>query len=162
MAVAHLTRPRGNKGELQAVSLSDYPERFEQLKSVTVAGARYPVERVWYHKGQPVFKFRGIDSISAAECLAGNDVLVEAGERHQLAEGEYYFSDLMGCRIVDIVSGKALGTITGWQELGGPVVLEVDDGRILVPYAKAILQDIDIEAREIRAEIPEGLADLNA
>jgi 16S rRNA processing protein RimM len=161
--VAHLTRPRGNRGELSAVPLTSHPERYAALATVHVGGEAYMVERVWYHKDQPIFKFRGVDSIGAAECLAGHDVSIPVSERFPLPEDEHYFADLMGCRVVDAATGNVAGIVTGWQELGGgPVVLELDEGRILVPYAKAILKKIDLDAREIRAELPEGLVNLNA
>jgi 16S rRNA processing protein RimM len=161
--VAQLTRPRGNRGELRAVALTSHPERYEDLSTVYVGGAAYTVEKVWYHKDQPIFKFRGVDSIGAAEQLAGQEVTVPAGERFSLPDDEYYFADLMGCRIVDRSAGTVVGVVTGWQESGaGPVLLEVDDGRVLVPYARAILREIDLKAREIRAELPDGLVDLNA
>lgn len=144
-----------------AVPLSDHPERYRQIERVWVAGAEYRVERVWYHKGRPVFKFRGIDTIGDAERLAGQDVTIPASERFPLPEGEFYYADLVGCRVVDARSGGRIGVVTGWQELGGPVVLELDDGRLLIPFARAILREIDVEAREIRADLPEGLADLN-
>ncbi len=93
--------------------------------------------------------------------MAGKDVCIEGAERMQLPDGEYYFADLIGCRVVDRETGRVAGTVTGWQETGGPVVVELDDGRVLVPFAKSILQEIDLEAREIRAALPEGLLDLN-
>ncbi len=161
VVIAHLTRPRGNKGELCAFPLSDHPERYQRLQSVQVDGAEYEVEQVWYHNDQPVFKFRGVDSIGEAEKLAGHDVLVPASERFPLPEDEYYFADLMGCRVVDLSSGTTVGVVTGWQDAGGPVILEVDEGRVLIPYVKAILTEIDLPAHEIRLKLPEGLLDLN-
>lgn len=160
MTVAHLTRPRGNKGELLAVPLTDHPERYQQLKAVRVGDREIVVERVWYHKDQPVFKFSGIDSISDAATLAGKDVQVPAAERFQLPEDEYYYADLVDCRVIDKTTGDLLGTVTGWQELGGPVILEVDGGKVLVPFAKSILQEIDLASREIRVVLPDGLLDL--
>lgn len=159
VTIAHLTRPRGNKGELCAISLSAHPERYQQLRSVQVAGREFEVERVWYHKDQPVFKLRGIDSIGEAETLAGEDVQVPAADRFPLPDDEYYFADLMDCRVIDQKDGSVLGAITGWQELGGPVVLEVDDGKHLIPFVKSMLQ-IDLANREIRVSLPEGLLDL--
>jgi ribosomal 30S subunit maturation factor RimM len=55
--------------------------------------------------------------------------------------------------------------VTGWQEYGGPGLLEVerpDGGRILVPFARSICTEIDLEARSIRVDLPEGLEDLSA
>jgi 16S rRNA processing protein RimM len=161
VVIARLTRPRGIKGELCGIALTDHPERYQSLTVVQIAGTSYDVERVWYHKNQPIFKFRGIDSINSAEPLGGHDVCVPASERFVLSDEEHYFADLVGCRVVDARSGVPIGVVTGWEELGGPVVLELDDGRVLVPYAKAILPEIDLQAREIRANLPDGLLELN-
>jgi 16S rRNA processing protein RimM len=145
--------------------------RYQALGTVYVDQVPYEVERVWYHKEQPVFKLRGIDTISAAEQLAGKDVAIPAGDRVPLPEGEYYYSDLVGCRVVDNASGGLVGEVTGWRELGEetgkvrPVLLEVslkEGGEpVLIPFAEAILKKIDVAAREIRADFPEGLLDLN-
>lgn len=137
---------------------------------MTVGGKPYEVETVWYHKEQPIFKFRGVDSISAAESLAGLDVCIPAGERIALPDGEYFFSDLMDCRMLDNGSGELIGTVEGWQECGpaggqSQILLEVNQGRggepLLVPFARAILKKIDLDAREIRVEMPPGLSELN-
>ena len=103
-----------------------------------------------------------LDSIDQAQSLVNQDVCVPLAERFPLPEGEYYFSDLVGCRMIDGRTETPLGTVTGWQDLGGPTVLEVNEGEILVPFAAAMLRNIDLKAREIRVELPEGLLDLNA
>ncbi len=127
-----------------------------------VGGVSYELESVWYHKGQPIFKFRGVDDISAAERLAGASVTIPEDERFRVEEDEYYLSDLVGCRMLDDASGRTIGMVTGWSETGGPVLLEVDDGRVSVPFAKSMLKKIDAAAREIRVELPEGLEELSA
>jgi 16S rRNA processing protein RimM len=163
-------RARGNKGELRAVLLARDPSRFQSLSTVYVDGTPYELERVWYHKEQPVLKLRGVDSISEAERLAGKDVSIPAEQRLALPDGEYYFSDLVGCRMVEDASGTPVGIVTGWQETGEsvnnrPVLLEVDDGRgpepLLIPFAGSMLKKIDVAAREIRTELPAGLLELN-
>jgi len=146
---------------LAGLALTDHRERFETLRRVYVGDVPYELESVWYHYDQPIFKFKGVDSIGAAEPLAGSELTIPAEERFPLEQDEFYLSDLVGCLMVDDSSGREIGKVTGWQETGGPVVLEVDDGRLLVPFAKSILKRIDPVARVIRSELPEGLEDLN-
>jgi ribosomal 30S subunit maturation factor RimM len=52
--------------------------------------------------------------------------------------------------------------VEGWQEYGGPPLMEVKrkKGELLIPFVSAICQDIDVSARLIRVELPEGLLDL--
>ena len=102
-----------------------------------------------------------MDDIGAAERLAGAEVTIPEDERFRVEEDEYYLSDLIGCRAVDDASGRIIGTVTGWSETGGPGLLELDGGRVLVPFARSLLKKVDVAAREIRMELPEGLEELN-
>ena len=161
--VAVLTRPRGNKGELTAHPLTSKPERFAELHSVNLfgAGEAFEVERVWEHDGGFVFKFRGVDSISDAEKLRGFEVRVPKSERVALEPGEFFHSDLVGCEVRERVSGRVVGKVTGWEEYGGPALLEVDGGRLLIPFVKAICVEILPEQGLIKVDLPEGLETLS-
>jgi 16S rRNA processing protein RimM len=162
VAVAVLGRPRGNRGELTAESLSSRPERFARLKEVRLMGdgSAYQVEEVWEHSGALVFKFHGVDSISDAEKLRGAEVQVPVSERVELEPGEYFHSDLIGCEVRDRLSGRVLGRVTDFEEYGGPPLLEIDGGKMLIPFVKAICVDIRPEEKLIQVDPPEGLEDL--
>ena len=162
MLLARLTRARGNKGELTAQAFFDHRERFDAVRRVLVGDTEYELESVWYHRDQPVFKFKGVDSIGDAERLAGLEVSVLEVQRFPLPEGEYYLSDLVGCRMLEDASGRVVGVVTGWEETGGPAVLDIDEGRVSVPFAKSIVKSVDLRSREIRVDLPEGLEELNA
>jgi len=175
VSVAVLGKPRGNRGELTAESLSSKPERFARLKSVRLmldgnAGdetTTREVEEVWEHAGALVFKFRGVDSISDAEKLRGAEVQVPASERVQLKPDEYFHSDLIGCEVRDRLSGRVIGHVTNFEEYGGPPLLEVDNGevdagKLLIPFVKAICVDIRPEAKLIQVDLPEGLEELDS
>ena len=164
VSVAVLGRPRGNRGELTAVSLSSKPERFARLKEVRLVGdgVAYQVEEVWEHSGALVFKFRGVDSISDAEKLRGAEVRVPQAERVELEPGEYFHSDLIGCEVRERASGRVIGSVTGFEEYGGPPLLEIDGGRMLVPFVKAICVDIEPNVKVIQVDLPEGLEELGA
>lgn len=121
------------------------------------------IERTWLHGDKLIFKFQGIDSISSAEKLAGADVSIPADQRPPIPEGEYYQSSLIGCEVFDL-AGRRIGLVEGCQETGGPLLLDVRsaDGReILMPFARSIFHKIDIEAKRIEVDLPEGLEDLN-
>lgn len=173
VAVAHLTRTRGSRGELSGVPLATHVERFQSLGCVHLGGRPYDVESVWRHGERFVFKFRGVDSISDAEKLAGLDVCVRREDRPPLPPGEYYFSDLIGCRVVDRRSGERIGMVRSVEEFGGPPLLAVlpegkeesegkEEDDMLIPFATSICRDIDTAAQEIRVDLPEGLKDLDS
>ena len=159
-----LGRPRGNRGELTAISLSSKPERFTRLGKVRLDGTESiteaEVEQVWEHGGELIFKFRGVESISDAERLRGAEVQVPRAERVELEPGEYFHSDLIGCEVCERTSGRRIGKVTNFEEYGGPSLLEIDNGRISIPFVKAICVDIRPEEKMIRVDLPEGLETL--
>ena len=153
MLVARLLRARGIKGELAAFPLTEHPER---LKIVSVGGVALEVERAWMHKDRLILKFRGVDTRNDAEKLEGAEVTINAEERPPAPEGEYYLSDLVGCEVFD--STRRIGVVTGWQDNGGPPLLEIN--QMLIPFARSICISIDVKARQILVALPEGLLDL--
>ena len=164
ISIAVLGRPRGNRGELTAESLSSHPERFSRLKEVRLLGdsaEQYAVEEVWDHGGTLIFKFAGIDSISDAERLRGAEVQVPLAERVELEPGEYFHSDIIGCEVRDRATDRVIGSVTDFEEYGGPPLLEIDRGRLMIPFVKAICVDIRPGEKLIRVDLPEGLEDLS-
>jgi 16S rRNA processing protein RimM len=112
ITVARLLKPRGNKGELAAQLLTDFPERLTKLKEVFLCDPKsksephaVSVENCWLsqnHKGQAVFHFENINSINDAEKLRGQDVLLPIDQRVRLPAGQYFVSDLVGCAVFEL------------------------------------------------------------
>lgn len=166
VVVAEFVRPRGNRGELIARSTTDIPGRLESLKQANASwsdGSSVPVEiaEAWMHKGDWVLKLTGVDSIDAAERFRGADLWVPIAERATLPEGEFFRSDLIDCRVIDRSNAECLGLLQGWQEFGGAPLMEVAaNGREwLIPFVPANCL-VDLVARTIQVDLPEGLLEL--
>jgi 16S rRNA processing protein RimM len=190
--VARVLRARGNKGEVAAELLTDFPERLTRLKEIFVGNAdgkneprRMTLKSCWLsqnHRGQAVFHFEGVESISDAEKFRGLEVLLPFEQRVTLPAGQYFVSDLIGCSVfenpasIPIVSSSPcplaeapylLGTVRDVQfpgeEISGTPLLEVETSHdeILIPLAVDICTKIDIAARRIDVVLPEGLRGLN-
>ncbi|HXN53827.1 MAG TPA: hypothetical protein VN943_17995 [Candidatus Acidoferrum sp.] len=109
VAVAHILRPRGNKGEVAAEVLTDFPQRLTGLREAFVDDGgeqsgprRMQIKACWLsqnHPGQAVFHFEGCSSISDAEKFRGQDVLLPIEQRVTLPAGHYFISDLIGCSV---------------------------------------------------------------
>lgn len=167
IVVAEIIRPRGNRGEVLARSQTDVPRRLETLKQAWIHCADGSDEAVriceaWPHKEDWVLRFEGVESISAAERFRGADVWVPRSERGQLSNGEWFRTDLIGCSLVDAVTGKPFGCVEGWQQYGGPPLIEttVEGREVLVPFVPEICPAVDLQARVIRVKVPEGLLNL--
>jgi 16S rRNA processing protein RimM len=181
--LARIKRTQGRKGEVFAEILTDFPEKFAERRRLRLlrdddsarnaaAAGTVPrkVELVhhWLHKGGVVLHFAGVDSISAAEELAGMIVAISLEERAALAADALYIGDLIGCMLVDVSGSEAVtvGEIEDVDRSAGPVAILVVRGKsadeILVPLAKDYLRSVDLEAKRVEMALPEGLVDLNA
>lgn len=190
--MARILRARGNKGEVAAEILTDFPERLVKLPEIFLGAPQgkdeprcVKLQSCWLsrnHRGQIVFHFEGVNSISEAEKLRAFEVLLPLEQRVNLPAGQFFVSDLIGCSVFEIPANTPivasspcslaeapvlLGTVTDVQfpgeELAGTPILEVDtaQGELLIPLAADICTKIDPPARRIDVVLPEGLGDLN-
>ncbi len=188
--IASILRPRGNKGEVAAVLLTDFPARLSSLAKVYLAkGQQEPqpvaMQRFWMdqnHPGQGVFHFAGSTNISEAERFRGNDVFLPFEERVQLPAGQYFVTDLIGCTVFEISEAESklsspacaadsaprvVGTVRDvafpGEGVAGTPLLQVDStlGELLIPLAEDICTRVDVVARRIEVRLPEGLLGVN-
>jgi len=161
VTVAVLGRARGIRGEITALALSK-PERYAGLGEVFLfpGSLPYQVEAAWFHDNRLILKFRGVDTMSDAEPLAGFEVRVPRDQRVALEPGEFFESDLIGCEVVERAGGASLGRVIGLRDGGGAGLLEVEGG-LLIPFAGEICVAIQPENRRIEVDLPPGLKDLN-
>jgi 16S rRNA processing protein RimM len=163
LVVAEIARPRGIRGELIAISQTDVPGRIENLKRAHARlrdGSDVAVEiaEAWSHKENWILKFSGIDSMNAAEIFRGADLWIPASDRGALPVGDFFESDLLGCAVIDKATGCRLGPVEGFEHYGGaPLIrLTVEAREVLIPFVNSLCQ-VDLAAREIRVDLPEGL-----
>lgn len=186
ITLARVVKTQGRRGEVAAEVHSDVPDRFavgmklfallskrsaQGRERVSESDPAMEVERVevkiddlWPHKGLLVFKFRGIDSISDAEVLIGSELQVPSTERAQLEQGWTYVSDLIGCMVFD--RGREIGRIEDVHLGAGeaPLLVLVNDARKMfdVPFAEAYLESVDLAARQVCMNLPDGMLEINA
>jgi 16S rRNA processing protein RimM len=190
VTVARILRARGNKGEVAAELLTDFPERLPEIKEMFLraeSGARRGVvlREFWVdrnHPGKAVFHFEGIDSINDAEKLRGLEVQIPFEQRAQVPSGSFFLTDLIGCSVFELVAAASpvssspcslaeapalLGKVRdvyfpGEGQPGTPLLaVDTSRGEVLVPLAEDICTMIEITARRIEVKLPEGLRDLN-
>jgi 16S rRNA processing protein RimM len=121
-----------------------------------------------------VLKFGGIDSITQAEVLVGSELQVPRSERASLEAGWTYVSDLIGCTVLD--GGREIGTIKDVQFGAGEAPLLIVSPAELkttsqsgntgseyeIPFAEAYLQSVDLQAKHVLMQLPEGMLEINA
>jgi len=191
---AHLLRPQGRRGELLAELLSDLPGLFTPGHRVTIAARGTTpaiptaIESHWSptgrNAGRIVLKLAGVDSISAAELLAGRELLVLSSDLPPLEPDTWFVRDLLGCQLFD--GDTLVGEITGVEYPMSPdgrtrlpdaapllEVTEITDSRsnsgtsspdtlghaepTLIPFIKSWLDSVDLEKKRLVMHLPPGL-----
>jgi len=152
---------------------TDVPGRFRQDMRLWALGQdgrrrEVTVEDLWPHKSFLVLKFRGVETISDAEPLVGAELQLPRSERARLEPGWTYLSDLIGCTVFD--GEREIGEIEDVQFGAGEAPLLVVRGKeqthgaklpYEIPFAEAYLEKLDLEQKQVRMKLPEGLLEVN-
>jgi 16S rRNA processing protein RimM len=182
VTLARVVKAQGRRGEVAAEIHSDIPDRFAPGMKLFALGRsetrhELEIEDLWPHKGLLVLKFTRIDSISDAEKLVGAELQVPRGQRARLAPGWTFVSDLIGCTLFD--HGREIGRIDDVQFGAGEAPLLVvtpsgsrgqesprhesrEEKSFEIPFAEAYLERVDLQRREVRMNLPEGMLEINA
>jgi len=169
ITLAVVIKTQGRRGEVATELQTDVPERFHagmRLWALLKNGERreVTVEGLWRHKSFLVLKFQGIETLSDAEPLVRAELQLPLAERATLEPGWTYLSDLIGCTVFD--GAREIGTIEDVRFGAGEApLLVVKSGTKLpyeIPFAEAFLEKLDLERKQVRMKLPEGLLEVNA
>lgn len=168
--VGRIRSAHGVRGEVAVESFSDVPERFEAGSELLVTSSAVPrrltVEAVRPHRSALLVRFREIADRDAAEALRGAVLEVPREAVPPAPEDTWYHFQLVGCRCRDARRGD-LGEVVEVVEDGGGLLLAVEGAgegaleaerrRLLVPFVRELVREVDTEAGRIELDLPEGL-----
>ena len=165
--VGRIARPHGIRGQVIVNLETDFPEeRFQTGAELFVRQdgtvVRLILTSVRFQHERPVVSIAGVDSIDAAERLAGLELRVPLDRLMPLPAGMFYRHELTGCR-VETPDGRYVGAVQDVEgTLGGSrLVVAGGRGEVLIPLASEICTTIDVAGRRIVVNPPDGLLDLN-
>lgn len=166
VSIGEIVNTQGNRGEVRAVPLTDYPERFERMELVSVFrnGKRRElhIEHSYMHKRFVVLKLREIPDMNAAKELKGWLLQVRRDDMVELPQDHYYLFQIVGLEVFD-VDGQRLGKVIDVLQTSANDIYVVDrEGPkpLLLPARKEFVQEISLEKGRITVKLPEGLLEL--
>ncbi len=166
--VGTIARTQGHRGQVIVNPLTDFPEQRFAVGSVLHTRGQegeftLRVTAMRVHQGRPVVSVEGIESMTAAESLAGLELRVPESDLARLPAGSYYEHELVGCEVVT-AGGKTLGRVRAVEGGSGVSRLVVGEGRaeVQIPLVEPFCPVIDVRARRIIVDPPDGLIELNA
>lgn len=170
LVVGTVRRPHGIRGEVSVSVDTDRPSTVYRAGRVLHVGdaegrpgaQRLTLEKVRPFKGGMLVKFREIETLDAqVESLRGATLLLPAEEAPPLAEGEVYYHQLVGVRV--LAGGREVGSIRAVLELPGSITLAVTRPgarELLIPFVREWIRRLDVAAGELELDPPEGLLEL--
>ena len=168
VVVGQVARAHGHRGQVIVDPQTDFPDERFKPGSILFArrdGAIEPVtvESVRFHRGRPILGLAGVDSMSAAEDLAGTELRIGPASLQPLPPGSFYHHDLRGC-VVETAEGQRVGEVARVEGAGegSRLVVNGRGGEVLIPLVDSICVSIDTADGRIVIDPPEGLLDANA
>ena len=172
MVLGEIVGATGHRGALRVRWLGDGPDNLRRASRVALAsggeaGRERAAER-WHEvrcaepdrREELRIELVGVESREAAEALTGLLVIGDASQLETLPPGEHYWFEWIGC-CVSSADGRRLGTVKEIWDAGAHDVLVVEEEesrrQLLLPVARELLREVDLDARRIVMEVPAGL-----
>ncbi len=152
----------GVRGEVRIKSFCAVPEDIATYSPLTSEDAARTFSLTLSGRVKHGFSARisGVTGKQAAEALRGTRLFVGRDRLPSLPDDEYYHADLIGLDVHD-TGGAPVGRVTGVQNHGAGDLLEIQagggGGTVLVPFTQIVVPTVDLAARRIIIDPPDGL-----
>jgi len=164
--VGRIARAHGIRGQVIIDLETDFPDtRFQPGAELFVRRAaieKLQLTTVRFQHERPVVGIDGVDTMNAAEALAGLELRVPVDWLAPLPADTFYRHELIGC-LVETAGGEPVGIVGDVEGTSGGsrLVIAGPRGEIQVPLGSEICTTIDVRSKRIVIEPPAGLLDLN-
>lgn len=162
--VGKLGSSYGIRGWLRVFSFTEDPDSLFDYKPWYILRAgkwqEVEVESFKPHNQDTIVKLKGIDDRDEANLLTNYEIYVNAQDLPDLDEGDFYWKDLIGCKVVTI-NGYDLGQVIDLMETGSNDVLVVKANlkdafgakERLIPFVEEqFIKYVDLSAKQITVD----------
>lgn len=160
--MAQIGAAHGIKGEVRVKPFGEEPLALGSYGPLeTLDGTRtFEIEGLRQQKAMLVVRFKGVRDRNAAEALNGIKLYISRDELPEPEDEEtFYQADLIGLDVVD-ASGEPMGSVLAVPNFGAGDLIEIapKGGRsFYAPFTRDVVPTIDMEARRIVVDLPDGL-----
>jgi 16S rRNA processing protein RimM len=153
----------GVQGEVRIKSFTAIPHEIADYSPLTSEDGRsFEFELTREVKNGFAAIVTGVTTKEEADALKGVQLYIERERLPNLPDDEYYHSDLMGLEVFD-TGGALLGTVKAVMNHGASDLLELfvpgKSATVLLPFTLAVVPTVDLTAKRIVADPPDGLFD---
>ena len=143
----------GIRGEVKVLCWLDDPEMLCEFDRCTIDGKAYVMEQVRVQKTCNLVKFRGVDTMEAAQAMRGKIVKLY---REDIDEEVIFAAELIGMQVY--AEGKCIGKIKEVLDYPGNSVYVVrGEHEYMIPAVKQFILSTDVEKNEMQVRLIEGM-----
>lgn len=155
--IGKIYNTRGLRGELKVKPLTDFvEERFAKGNRIYIEDEEFIIHQLKpYKNGNILIALENMLDINLVEKYKNHNIYIDEDDREELAEGEYYISDLIGLTLYN-QEGEEIGVVSEVMETGANSVLRVND-TVLIPFVDAFIIEVNLEEKYIKMNIIEGM-----
>jgi 16S rRNA processing protein RimM len=162
IVVGIVTGPHGVGGAVRIKSFTERPEDIARYGPLADgAGRRFALRLVGAGKGVLIARLEGVENRDQAEELRGLRLYLPRSALPPAAPEEFYHADLIGLAAV-LGDGTVLGRVRAVHDFGAGDTLEIerpDAPPAMVPFTRAVVPLIDLDAGRLLIDPPPGLLD---
>ena len=157
LTVGRIAGAHGVRGALR-VDSSTGVDSWIDVDRLFIDGKEYVIENVRPIPTGALVELEGLTDRDKAHALRGKLIEVLREELPALDDDELYVADLIGCEVVD-AAGARIGRVERTENNGAQELLVVvgEKGGVVVPFVEPIVMGVDLKARRIICDLPEGL-----
>ncbi len=158
MIVGRVGKPHGLKGDVFVFPHTDHPDRFAPRSELFVDGRTVTVASSRTAEGRLIVRFSHITGRQQAEAIRGSFVTIPESARRSLDDDEWWPDELVGLRVLDH-AGEPRGEVIDFVEgvAQDRLLVRVEGFEVEVPFVKAVVPEVDVDAGHIRLANIEGL-----
>ncbi len=156
----------GVRGQLRLFLFSGEYASIATLDQVILKGPNremetFEVAAATQHGKKFLLTLKKYDDVNQVLHLVGRELYVKRDQLPELPEGEYYWRDLVGLRVVTD-RGVELGTLTDIIATGSNDVYVVTgkEREYLIPAIEDVILEVDLDGGVMKVCLLEGLLDL--
>jgi 16S rRNA processing protein RimM len=160
ITVGQLGRPRGVNGEIYVTPMTDFPERFENVKEIFVSqGGEWNKMKVVSSKfvsGRPVLQFENFCSSEDAARLTNRYLGVPKSQVITPPPDSFYVFDLVGCEVYDDMENKKVGVIIDVEKFPANdayVIRTIEGKRVSIAAVKKFVKQVDITGKKVTIDV---------
>ena len=143
----------GVRGEVKVLCWLDDPEMLCEFDRCTIDGKDYVMDQVRVQKTCNLVKFRGVDTMEAAQAMRGKKIMLY---REDIDEEVIFAAELIGMEV--FAEGEKIGKIKEVLDYPGNCVYVVKgEHEYMIPAVKAFILNTDVDGNRMDVKLIEGM-----